>query len=88
MADQPALAIATAERGSALPLTIVAIREKFNMLRDEVSLGNRAITTTPIGYPVDMGGVFVAAEVHESCPAAGLTPRDRCRPEGISNVWV
>jgi hypothetical protein len=77
MADQPVLAIATAKTGSALPLAIVAIREKFNMLRDRVSLRNRAITITPLGYPVGMGSVFVAVQVHESCPAASLTRRDR-----------
>jgi len=86
MVEQPALAIAAAKPGSALPLTIAAIREKFSMLRDRVSLRNRAITITPLGYPVGIGSVFVAAQVNESCPAASLTRRDPCRPEGICNV--
>jgi hypothetical protein len=60
-----------------LPLAIVTIREKFNMLRDRVSLRNRVITITPLGYPGGIGSVFVAAQVHESCPAASLTRRDR-----------
>jgi hypothetical protein len=77
MVEQPALAIATAKPGSALPLTIIAIREKFSMLRDGVGFRNRAITTTPLGYPDGIGGVFVAVQVYESCPAASLTRRDR-----------
>jgi hypothetical protein len=77
MVEQPALAIATARTGSALPLAIVTMREKFNMLRDRVDFGNRAITITPPGYPVGIGSVSVADQVRESCPAASLTRRDR-----------
>ena len=77
MVERPALAIAIAKAGSALPLAIVTIREKFNMLRDRVCPSNRAITITPLGYPVGVGSVFVTAQVHESCPAASLTRRDR-----------
>lgn len=79
MVEQPALAIATAEPGSALPLTIFAICEKFSMLRDGVGFSNRAITITPLGYPDGLCGVFVVVR-------SGARVMSRCRSDAAGSL--
>ncbi len=62
MAEQLALAIAAAKPVSALPLTIVRIREKLSMPRCGVNFRDHAITITAPRYPDGTGGVFVAIQ--------------------------